>query len=128
VAAVGLLAAGVAFRFSPLWPGPALPPGATRLHIATAAPHLVPTFACPAALLGPGRVASEGDELVLLSEPGGARLNVVFPAGWAAWRVNGRAELVSRDGDVIGREGDVLDDFGGGPGLDDAFHVCIIGG
>jgi hypothetical protein len=47
----------------------------------------------------------------------------------AAWRVDGRAELVDRDRSVVGREGDVIEDrFGGGLGLDDAFHVCVIGG
>jgi hypothetical protein len=43
-------------------------------------------------------------------------------------RVDGRAELVGRDGSVVAREGEVLDDLGGGNGADNAFHVCIIGG
>lgn len=126
---VAILLAAAALSLSPLWPGPALPAGATRLHIATAAPHLVPTFACPLAQLAPARVATAGDDLVLLSEATGEQVRVVWPSGWAAWRVDGRAELVARDGSVVAREGDVIADrFGGGTGVDDAFHVCVIGG
>jgi hypothetical protein len=127
IVAVLILAAAV-FRLSPLWPGPALPAGATRLHIATQAPHLVPNLGCPTALLSPVRVATEGDDLVVLLVATGEPVKVVWPSGWAAWRLGGRAELVDRDGSVIGREGDVLHDrFGGGEGADGAFHVCSIG-
>jgi hypothetical protein len=51
----------------------------------------------------------------------------VWPSGWAAWRLDGRAELVTREGAVVGREGELSEGFGGGTGDDDAFHVCIIG-
>lgn len=122
-----LLLAAATFRLSPLWPGPALPAGATRLHIATVAPHLIPTFACQTAALVPARVATAGDELILLSEADKELVRVVWPSGWAAWRVDGRAELVTRGGAVVAREGDIVDGFGGGTGVDDAFHVCIIG-
>lgn len=115
------------FRLSPLWPGPALPDGATRLHLVTQAPHLVPTVGCQTALLGPVRITSSGEELAVLSAATGEPARVVWPSGWAAWLINGRAELAARDGSIIAREGDVIADrFGGGVGLDDAFHVCII--
>lgn len=118
-----------ALRLSPLWPGPALPPGAMRLHIATEAPHLIPNLGCPAALLGPVRVATVDDDLIVVSVDSGEPVPVVWPSGWAAWRLEGRAELVDRDGTVVAREGEVIEDrFGGGVGLDDAFHVCVIGG
>jgi hypothetical protein len=119
---VGLL------RFSPLWPGPSLPSGATPLALATEPAHLIPTLGCPTALLAPARVAVVGGELVLVPESGGDPIKVVWPSGWVAWRLAGRALLVDRDGTVIGREGEVVSGFGGGVGTDDAFHVCVIGG
>jgi hypothetical protein len=119
---VGLL------RLSPLWPGPSLPQGATPLALATEPAHLIPTMGCPTALLAPARVALTGDTVVLVPESGGEPIKVVWPTGWAAWRLAGRAELVSRDGTVIGREGDIVEGFGGGVGTDDAFHVCVFGG
>jgi hypothetical protein len=82
---------------------------------------------CPTAELLPARIAVVGDALVLVPQTGGDPLNVVWPAGWAAWRLSGRAELVSRDGTVVGREGDLVSGFGGGVGADDAFHVCVAG-
>lgn len=115
------------FRVSPLWPGPSLPTGATPLTLVTEPAHLIPTFACETALLAPARIAVAGDALVLVPESGGAPIKVVWPTGWAAWRRDGRAELVDRDGTVVGREGDVVQGFGGGTGVDDAFHVCQIG-
>ena len=126
--AVGLLllTLGLA-RLSPMWPGPALPAGATALAVATEPAHLLPTMGCPLALLLPARVAVEGDSLVLIPEAGGDPIEVVWPTGWKAWRLGGRAELVAHDGTVVGREGDVISGFGGGVGTDDAFHVCIEG-
>ncbi len=122
-----LLAVGL-FRLSPMWPGPPLPQGATPLALATEPAHLMPAMGCPLALLAPARVAVAGDELVLVPESGGEPIKVVWPTGWVAWRLAGRAELVSHDGTVIGREGDIVEDYGGGVGDDGVFHVCVIGG
>ena len=126
---VPLLLFGV-WRCTPLWPGPALPAGATRLHIETATPDLLPSFGCPAALLGPIVVTTAGDEMVFISDtPSGQPVRIVWPSGWAAWREDGRGVLRDRDGAFIAYEGDTIQDrFGGGVGLDDAFHVCVIGG
>jgi len=123
-----LLAIALLMR-SPLWPGPGLPDGATRLNIVTEAAHLVPTMGCPAALLGPMRIAPSGDDLIVRSEADGSSVAVVWPSGWAAWRIGGRAELVAHDGSVVAREGDLIENrFGGGTYDDGAFHVCVIGG
>lgn len=120
-----IVAVGLA-RLSPMWPGPSLPAGATPLVLATEPAHLLPTLGCPTALLLPARVAVVGNALVLVPETGDP-VNVVWPTGWAAWRLGGRAELVSREGAVVGREGDLVSGFGGGVGSDDAFHVCVAG-
>ena len=50
-----------AVRVLPVFTGPALPAGATRLHITTAGPNV--TFGCLAAMLAPVRVARSGDDL-----------------------------------------------------------------
>jgi hypothetical protein len=128
-----LRAAGVAlvllvglWRLSGAWPGPGLPPHATRLNIVTAAPQLLPALACPGALLGPVRVATAGEELVVVLIDSGKPVPVIWPSGWAAWRLSGRAELVNRGGAVVGREGDLVQ-FGGGENPEGVFRVCEIG-
>lgn len=128
IAIVLLLGAAGLARLSPMWPGPSLPAGATPLTLATETGHLLPTTGCPLASLGPARIAVADGALVLVPESGGDPIAVVWPTGWAAWRLDGRAELVSHDGTVVGREGDVISGFAGGVGLDDAFHVCVVGG
>lgn len=121
------VAAGLA-PLGPMGPGPSLPGGATPLALATEPSHILPTMGSPTALLAPARVALEDNALVLVPEDGGDPIRVVWPTGWAPWRRDGRAELVSRDGAVVGREGDVVSGFSGGVGADDAFHVCVVGG
>ncbi|MEX1173688.1 MAG: hypothetical protein WEG56_13880 [Chloroflexota bacterium] len=125
VAFAVVVLAVAAWRILPIVTGPALPAGATRLHIATERPNL--TFACMAALLTPARVAAFGDDLVLVNVESGEPVAVVWPAGFAAWRVDGRALVADPWGSVVGREGDVLDSLGGGSGMDGAFHICPFG-
>jgi hypothetical protein len=122
-----VLFAVAALRISPLWSGPALPDGATRLAISTAEPHLMPTFGCATAMLGPVRVTTTDGAMIFVGAESGEPVQIVWPSGWAAWRLDGRAELVDRDGTVIAREGDVIHDRFGGGGGDGAFHVCAIG-
>jgi hypothetical protein len=124
VAAGLVLFVAVALSLVPLWTGPALPAGATRLHITT---DSSPRFGCMAALMLPVRITGSEDELTLVSVASGEPAPVVWPSGYAAWRIGGRAVLAGPYGNVIGREGDVLDRLGGGLGPDDAFHVCGAG-
>lgn len=109
----------------PNFTGPALPAGATRLQIATEGPSL--QLACHTALLSPVRIATNGDALVLVSVESEETIPVVWPSGFAAWRMDGRAVLAGPYGNIIGREGDVLEHLGGGTGVDDTFHICGMG-
>lgn len=126
VISVTLLAVA-GLRISPLWAGPALPDGAMRLTISTAEPHLIPTFGCAAALLGPVRVTTSDDNMIFVTTETGEPVGIMWPSGWAAWRIDGRGELVDRDGAVVAREGDIIHDRFGGGGGDGTFHVCAIG-
>ena len=121
--AVVLLAAAGLFRLSGFWPGPALPAGATALRLATKPAGPLPGYCPGGTFVPPVRIAAVGGDLVLVPEAGGDPLNVGFPHGWQAWRVDGRAELISRDGDVVGREGDVLRHLNARPN-DLAYLVC----
>jgi hypothetical protein len=126
IAVVGLLLfAVVALRVAPLFTGPALPDGASRLRLATASPNA--SLGCATAALSPVRVSTSGDELVLVSVESGQPVRVVWPAGFGAWRTDGRAVVADPWGSVVGREGDVLDSLGGGLGVDDAFYICPFG-
>ena len=126
LSALGLVVvAALAAWIMPMIFGPAVPAGATRLSITTEAPGL--TLGCPAALLAPVRVSTDGDALVLVNVDFGELVPVVWPAGFGAWRQDGRAAVVEPWGGIIGREGDVLDQLGGGLGAGDVFHICPLG-
>ncbi len=126
VVAVCLLTVGaVAVRVLPMFTGPALPAGATRLHLTTDAPNL--SFGCMTAALAPVRVAVSGDEVILVTVASGETVMVAWPSGFAAWQIDGRAVVADPWGSVVGREGDVLDGLGGGDGADDVFHICPFG-
>jgi hypothetical protein len=125
-AMVGLLVIALgALRVAPLFTGPSLPDGASRLMLATASPNL--SLGCATAALAPVRVSTSGDDVVLVSVESGQPVRVVWPAGFAAWRIDGREVVADPWGSVVGRDGDVLDNLGGGLGTGDAFYICPFG-
>ena len=96
-------------------PAPPLPSGAQ--------------WACPQAVAGPVRVVQVGQMLAFVSLDGKTTVDLVWPRGFTARDLDGRAELIARDGSVIARGGDVLDAMGGGLGATgNAFHVCSFAG
>ncbi len=125
LAFVAVTIVGAALILVPLWAGPSLPGGATRLRIETG--EAGPVFGCPTALLSPVRVATSGDELILISVETGDLIPVRWPGGHAAWRLDGSAVVADPYGRIVAREGEVRDDFGGGTGTDDRFAICGLG-
>lgn len=96
-------------------PAPPLPSGAS--------------WACRLARAGPVRVARDGQMLVFTSLDGKTTADLIWPRGFTARLLDGRVELVARDGSVVAREGDVLDGMGGGIGATgNGFHICSVAG
>ncbi len=100
---VAVTIVGGALILVPLWAGPSLPSGASRLQIETGDPG--PVFGCQAALLSPVRVATSGDELILISVETGDPILVRWPGGHAAWRLDmgARSSRIRTDGSSPGR-------------------------
>ena len=108
------------------YPGPV---GATPLALEVAQPTVLPSGAvegCDQALLGPVRIVLTGTVVSFVSVDTGIPGRLIWPHGFAAWLVNGKAEIVAPDGTVIGVSGDVLSGLGGGGGPGNAFTVCAI--
>lgn len=82
--------------------------------------------ACDGAAMAPVRIQHDGDAAVFVDVGTHQEVSVIWPFGFAAWLEFGAAVLYARDGEVVGREGAVLDTIGGSA-ADDGFHVCQIG-
>ena len=114
--ALGLLVVAVALvAVAALWllwpPQPAaLPPNAAPLVLRTQPWRLWPPsgFSCGMAALTPIRVERDGLSMVFEDETSGNRLQVVWPNGYSARLMDGRAELIPPDGSVLARDGDVI--------------------
>ena len=108
------------------YPGPA---GGLPLALDVAQPIELPSgavAACDQALLGSVRFVLTGTVISFVSVDTGLPGKLIWPHGFAAWLVNGKAEIVAPDGTVIGYSGDVLSGLGGGGGPGNAFTVCAI--
>jgi hypothetical protein len=126
VVAITALVAGLLWiRFGAGTP-PATEPG-TPLTILTGTPLQSGEMpSCELAALGNVRVEVSGTTLLLVNVATGQSVNVVWPYGFSARLAGGRGEIVASDGAVVGREGDVLNNLGGGyHGTN--FNVCMVG-
>lgn len=105
----------------------ALPPGATPLVLLTQPARLRLPFGsgCAIALVRPIRVERDADALVFTRVDNGERLSVVWPSGFSARLLNGRAELVAPERFVFAREGDVLSDLLGGADVNGDILICF---
>lgn len=127
VAAIALVAVGAYVLGRPAEPA-ALPEGAAPLSLRTMPPEWsFPGLhrGCPLAALLPVRVMREGESISFETADSGELVSLVFPSGFTAWLVAGRAELVSPSGAVIAREGDVVSGLMGGAADSNDFILCF---
>src|SRR5436190_1503200 len=114
--------------YEPITRTPApLPSGATALTLEiapSAASGPGPNWACAGSTPVSVRVVREDDAAVFETVTGD-RMELVWPRGFSARLLDGRAEIVAPDGSVVAREGDeVASGTLGGPAND----ICEVNG
>lgn len=122
-----VLMAGAAVWFLGPW-GPApLPPTASPLALRTQPWRLWPPsgFGCPMATLTPMRVERDEGSMVFADEATGTPMLVVWPNGYSARLMNGRAELVQPDGRVLARDGDVISNLASAAADNGDLLICM---
>jgi hypothetical protein len=77
------------------------------------------------AALTPIRVERDGTSMVFADETSGNRLQVVWPNGYSARILNGRAELVQPNGLVLARDGDVISNLASGAADNGDLVICM---
>jgi hypothetical protein len=73
----------------------------------------------------PIRVERDGNSMVFVSVDIPARVSVVWPNGYSARLLDGRAELIAPDGSVLADDGDVISGLAGGAADNGDFHLCF---
>lgn len=77
------------------------------------------------ALVPPIRVERDGSAMVFMRVDIGERTSVVWPSGFSARLLDGRAELVYPDGSVLARERDVISNLAGGSADNGDTLICF---
>jgi hypothetical protein len=77
------------------------------------------------AALTPIRVERDGGSMVFADETSGKRLQVVWPNGYSARLMNGRAELIPPNGSVLARDGDVISNLAAGAADNGDLLICL---
>lgn len=122
-------------------------PGQPLTIVNDAAPTPLPSgasYACPGTLTNMSlRVERSGTQLVVVTDSTvgnpifaigspvvavGSPVDAVWPYGFSARLVDGKAELLASDGTVVAREGDVLTSVNGVDSSTGAFHVSGFNG
>jgi hypothetical protein len=71
------------------------------------------------------RVGRKADEMVFMLASDEHQVVVVWPPGFSARLVNGRAELVTPSGEVLAREGDIITNLSGVAADNGDTLVCL---
>jgi hypothetical protein len=105
----------------------ALPANATPLALRTQPWTLWSPagLSCPLATVTPVRMERDGEFVVFADEASGNRMPVVWPNGFSARLVGGRAELVPPNGSVLARDGDVISNLASAAADNGDILVCL---
>lgn len=122
-----LIVVAIGFLGRPADPVPQ-PEGVTPLVLRTWPPRWQwpgPLRACPLASFVGTRVVTAGRAMEFRLVDTGESAALVFPPGFQAWLVGDTAELITPEGLVLAREGDVLVNLAGSAADNGDFNVCF---
>ena len=124
--AVALVAGAAVWLLGPSQSA-ALPATAVPLALRTQPWRLWPPvgFGCGMAGVTPIRVERDGGSLVFADATSGNRSQIVWPNGYSARLMNGRAELVPPNGSVLARDGDVISGLSGNAQDNGDTFICL---
>ena len=108
--------------------GPALlPPRATPLALRTQPwkPWPIGGFGCPMAGVAPLRVEVDGSSMVFERADGAHLVSIVWPYGFSARLLDGKAELVAPDGTVLATQDQVISNLAGSSADNGDIVICF---